>query len=284
MKHRLVTLVSFLAAVGCATPSPTGPSDPPAGSVVSYSAVGASDAQGVGGSVACIPFSPCPNGTGYVQLVSSRLRDEGKDVTLLNLGIPGGVLSPEIQSIGDALGREGLTNFLTNQVPFVAQDATLVTVFAGGNDANIIGAALLAGYGGSDPEAYLETLTENFGRDLLALAAGIRARAPQARLVVLNLPNLAALPYAAAYTLAERRALQRIAVGLSAEANRLTSAGAIVIDAMCDDALYNPTLYSGDGFHPNDAGYARMADLVYPAASTGAAAAPRSSCSQMTLF
>jgi lysophospholipase L1-like esterase len=226
----------------------------------------------------------CPDGTGYVQVIARRLKNDGKAVTLLNLGLPGSVLSPEIQSIASAAGRDAFTNFLDNEVPFVAQDSTLVTVFAGGNDANIIGAALRAGLGGSDPAGYLHTRVQNFGRDLRKLMSVIKERAPAARIVFLNLPNLAALPYASGYSLAERRALQEIAVKLSAQINGLTADGAVIVDAMCEPGLYQSSAYSGDGFHPNDTGYARMADALYPAAAVGAWPPPRSSCAQMTLF
>lgn len=45
---------------------PTAPSGPPApGSTIVYDAIGASDADGVGSSVVCLPFVDCPDGTGY---------------------------------------------------------------------------------------------------------------------------------------------------------------------------------------------------------------------------
>ena len=73
-------------------------------------------------------------------------------------------------------------------------------------------------------------------------------------------------------------------MSFSAQVNALRSQGALVIDLMCDGTFYQPGMYSSDGFHPNDAGYARLADLVYAAASTGSATPPRSSCPQMSLF
>jgi lysophospholipase L1-like esterase len=216
--------------------------------------------------------------------LTGRLRTDGKTVTLQNLGLPGGVLGPEIQGIGNQLGRGILTNFLDSEMPFVDRTATLVTVFAGGNDVNTVGAALEAGYGGSNPDAYLAARAANFGSDLRTLVNGIKGRAPSARIVVLNLPNLAALPYAAGYTLAQRRALQQIAVAFSARINALTADGAIVVDIMCQSEFYDPASYSSDGFHPNDLGYQRMADVIYPAASTGSAAPPPATCSRMTIY
>jgi lysophospholipase L1-like esterase len=277
-------VLALLAVSGCnssKSPSEPSPSDP---NSVLYTAIGASDAIGIGASVQCLPLTACPQGTGYVQTLERRLRSDGKTVTLLNLGIPGAVLSPSIQQLGNSIGREVFGNFLEREVPFVQRDATLVTVFAGGNDANVVGAAIQAGLGGLNPNAYVQTQIDNFGRDLRSLMAGVKDRAPTARIVVLNLPNLAGLPYASGYTLAEKRFLQQIAVGFSGQANALSAQGALVIDIMCDAAFYQGSMYSGDGFHPNDAGYARLADLIYSAATTGAVTPPRSSCAQMTLF
>jgi lysophospholipase L1-like esterase len=283
-RHSFLVVIALLAVSGCnssKSPSEPTPSDPNA---VLYTAVGASDAIGIGASVPCLPLTACPQGTGYVQTVERRLRSGGRTVTLLNLGIPGAVLSPSIQQIGNSIGRDIFGNFLEREVPFVQRDATLVTVFAGGNDANVIGAALQAGLGGLNPTAYVQTQIDNFGRDLRSLMAGVKDRAPTARIIVLNLPNLAGLPYASDNTLTEKRFLQQIAVGFSGQANALSAQGALVIDIMCDAAFYQSSMYSGDGFHPNDAGYARLADLIYSAATTGAVTPPRASCAQMNLF
>jgi lysophospholipase L1-like esterase len=280
-----VLLLGLALSSGCNLANPTEPSEPPVSpNVVSYTAIGASDATGFGSSAFCVPFIPCPNGKGYVQLLNNRLKSDGKTVTLLNLGLPGAVLGPEIQSLGNQLGRDILSNFLDNEVPFVGTDSTLVTVFAGGNDVNTVGAAVEAGFGGADPLGYVQARTAGFARDLAAMMDGIKARAPKARVVVLNLPNLAGLPYAAGYPTAKKKALQDIAVRFSAEVNKLTAKGALVVDIMCDGGFYQPNMYSGDGFHPNDAGYARMAEVAYPAVSTGANSQPRSSCSYMKLY
>ena len=57
-----------------------------------------------------------------------------------------------------------------------------------------------------------------------------------------------------------------------------------MIDLMCDGAFYQGGIYSSDGFHPNDAGYARLADFIIAAAETGTVTPPRASCPQMRLF
>lgn len=285
MKRRLwfVLALSALSACDLFKQGPTEPTPTPSNEVY-YTAIGASDAIGFGGSAACLPFTECPNGTGYVQVLGRRLKSAGKTVTLVNLGIPGSVLSPEIEAIGDSIGRDIFGNFIERELPFVPRNTTLVTIFAGANDVNTIGAALQAGLGGADLAGYVATRTVNFGRDLRALVNGIKDRAPLARIVALNLPNMAALPYAAGQPLDRRRWLQQIAVGFSAQVNALASEGVLVIDLMCDATFYQAGIFSSDGFHPNDTGYARMADLAYGPATTGSIAPPRSSCAQMTLF
>jgi lysophospholipase L1-like esterase len=246
--------------------------------------VGASDAIAIGASHECFPFAACPDGTGYVQVTKRRLEAAGKTVTLLNLGIPGAVLGPDIEAIGNGLGRGIPGNFLEREMPFVARDSTMVTVFAGGNDVNTAAAAVEAGLGGSDPVSYANTLANGFGRDYNTLISGIKSRASNAKIIVLNLPNLAALPYMSGRTLLQRQAVQALAVSFSSKANALTSQGVLVIDLMCDPRSYIASNYSSDGFHPNDSGYAFIADLVFAAATTGTAATPRSSCAQMAQF
>ena len=43
---------------------------------------------------------------------------------------------------------------------------------------------------------------------------------------------------------------------------------------MCDPRILQASSFSGDGFHPGDAGYALMAELAYPALANGAASTP----------
>lgn len=282
LRHLCLVLATVATASCDFLRNPAEPTVPP--NVVNYTAIGASDAVGFGGSSPCVPLVLCTSGTGYVQQVTRRLQDSGKIVTLTNLGIPGAVLSPETEAIGDALGRDIFDDFLEREMPFVPRNSTLVTIFAGGNDVNTIGSGIRAGEGGSNIEAYVQGQIQKFGRDMRTLVSGVRSRASQARIIVLNLPNMAALPYSTGLSLAEKRIVQQMSVGFTAEINSLTASGVVVIDLMCDAAFYAPGLLSADGFHPNDAGYTHLADLVYDAATSGSAPAPQASCGQMTLF
>ena len=264
--------------------SPAGPSGPPApGQPVVYTALGASDAMGIGASTVCVPFTACPNGTGYVPTVARELGDAGAEVTLRNLGLPGAVLSPEVQQLGNSVGVGRDTNMLQQQMPFVPRESTLVTIFAGGNDVNTIATAVDRGAAGSgDPNAFLDQHVQRFAADLVTLVRGVRERAPSARLIVLNLPNLAALPYARGLPTAERRWMQRLAVGFADSANALVRENATVVDLLCDPRSYQGANYSSDGFHPNDAGYTFMAGEVMRAID-GQIGPPQADCRFMRI-
>jgi len=261
-------------------PSPATVSAPAPGAPVSYTAIGASDANGVGASVTCAPFLACDNGTGYVPTLARQLRGS-REVTLLNLGIPAAVLSPAIEAIAKQYGRDVTGNFVEREMPFVPRDATLVTISGGANDVNAIGDAMLQGAAGNDVTGYIDAQARTFGADYDRLVRGVRSRAPGAFIIILNVPNLAAFPYAARYLLEHRRVLQAIAVAFSREANRQGGSGVVVLDLMCDPLMYSAAHFASDGFHPNDAGYAHIAARLAAIVNGGSSSAA-ASCSQMT--
>lgn len=280
----LALAVVLSACSGGSSPtSPTAPTPPGATTPVAYTAIGASDAAGVGASVPCLPLATsCRESTSYVGLVQKRLA-ESRSVSLMNLALPGGVLSPDVEALGDELGRNIPGNFLTQVAPFVPPGTTLVTIFAGGNDTNTIAAAIGAGRGGSDPSAWLTQQVQGYARDYGRLIDVVRGRAPGAFIVVLNAPNFGALPYLAGRPASDRRIVQDVAVRLTREAINPLSSRVPVVDLMCDPRSYNPAIYSADGFHPNDQGYAFLAEVLLQAITTGSAPAPASSCAFMTL-
>ena len=262
--------------------SPTAPTPPAPAMPIRYTAIGASDAVGVGASVVCVPLSACDNGTGYVPLLAQRLR-MGRDVQVTNLGIPAAVLSPTMQQIAQSHGRDVPANFVDREMPFIPPETTLVTIFGGANDVNALGDAIQRGAAGTtDLRTYIETQVRAFGADYDRLVRGIRNRAPQAFIIAMNVPNLAGLPYAAGYTQVQKQGLQAISVGFTRETNRHAGAGIVVLDLMCDAQSYDRTRFSSDGFHPNDAGYAYLADRLL-AIANGAATPVSSSCPQMTM-
>jgi len=260
------------------------PNEPSGGSnSVYYSAISASDGTGFGSSSVCLPFADCPNGTGWVQRIVRNMRDSGKTVTVLNLAVPGSVVGPEIENLARQLGRGTIGNFVERQLPFVSRSSTLVTIFGGANDINVVGNAIEQGLGGGNPVGWGTAFATGFGRDLATIVDGVRARAPNAKIILLNPPNGAGLPYVATRPRDQLRILQAISVRFSAEANVQASRGVLVVDLMCDPRSYLPSNYSSDGFHPNDAGYAFMAEAVLAAVNAGSLPPPRSDCPQMHL-
>jgi lysophospholipase L1-like esterase len=284
---RLLPIALALVAGACngGNDTPTAPTSPGGGNTVHYTVLGASDGVGVGGSIVCAPFDRgCENGTGYAQTIRRRFQADGRSVTFDNLSVPGYVLSRAVADLALSLGRPDPGNFIERYPPFVPPTTTHITIFAGGNDANVIGSAVSAGAGGGAPGGYIDGQVRQWGNDLVDFVSRVRTRAPNARIVAYNLPNLGAAPYLAGRTVLERSIMQRIVTGLSDQVNMLTTRSVTVVDLMCDPRAIQPSTFSADGFHPSDAGYALMADLGYAALSSGAAPAPQSVCATRTIL
>ena len=264
---------------------PMAPSGPPAaGSTIFYTAVGASDANGVGSSSECLPLLDCPNGMGYVPVTVRALTTQGFKVTNRNLGIPTAVIGRDFQTLGQQYNRTIRGNFIDNEMSFVLPSSTVITIFAGINEVVTITAALGGGAGGSDPNGYIDAQVKAFGVDYATLLAGIRAAAGSPRIVILNVPNPAGLPFLAGTSLAQRQASQRAAVGMSKTVvNALVSSSVTVVDLMCDSRSYVASNYSSDGLHPNDAGYAFISSEVVKAITSSGYPAPQNSCTGMTI-
>jgi lysophospholipase L1-like esterase len=287
----LLALPFTVAAVGCGlfekgespTSPSTAPSGPPvAGVAIHYAAIGASDANGVGSTRPCAPFEACTDGTAYVPVLERLLRS-GRQVTLSNLGLPGAVLSPTIEQIARQHDRNVTGNFVDREAPFVPSQTTLVTIFGGGNDVNALTDAIERGAAGTgNVRDYIDAQVRAFGADYDRLIATIRDRAPSSFIVVMNVPNFAALPYAVGYGSDRRRIMQHMSVGFSKEANRQAGRGVVVLDLMCDAQVYDRGRFSSDGFHPNDAGYAYLAQRLL-AVVNGNISTPPTSCGQMTV-
>lgn len=283
----LLLLPAVFLSSSCSTSkSPSGPGPlPDANSSILYTAIGASDVTGVGGSVPClILFGDCPEATGYVYVAAKQLRAKGFTVTLSNLGIPTAVIGRDFQDLGNQYGHFVAGNFIENEAPVVSSKSTLITIFAGANDVNVVTRALGGGAGASDQIGYINNKVQAFGADYATLLNMLRTRASAARIVVLNLPNMGAMPFVAGASAEQRQAAQRLSVGMTTTViNALTTQGVLVVDMMCDPRSYQPATYSSDGFHPSDFGYSWMAAEVVSAATTSYKA-PQATCSSMSLI
>jgi len=279
----LLTVAGACDKLGLGSSSPTAPTAPAAGSTIVYTAIGASDANGVGSSSVCVPFTDCPNGMGYVPVGVRQLRARGFVVSHLNMGIPTAVIGRDFEALGQQYNRFIAGNFIEQEVPFIQQTATVVTVFAGLNEVNTITAALGAGAGGANPNGFIDVQVRAFGTDYATLLGGIAARAGSPRIVLLNVPNPAGMPYLAGASLPQRQAAQRAGVGMTRAVNALASQTIFIVDLMCDARSYAAATYSSDGLHPNDNGYAFIASEMVRAITASTFPAPQATCGPMTL-
>jgi lysophospholipase L1-like esterase len=205
--------------------------------------------------------------------------------TLTNLGISGAVIGPDIQSLGLKYGGSIPGNLIDQEVRQIPRSTTLVTILTGFNDINAIISAAQGGAGGADTRGFLDAQIRAFGIDYDLLLSGVRSRAPSAKLVVANLPNLSWALYTQSSSFETRQMIQRLSVGFSTEViNKLTTQGVIVVDFLCNSRGYDVTFFASDGFHANDKGYAFLADEVFTAITQSSYPAPRESCPEMTLM
>ncbi len=265
----LLMLALSLGLAACSTASDQVMLSSP--TLTRYTALGASDAVGFNASISCDgpanqagtrpqrsdPLD-CPNGTGYVPRLAQALPPP---VQLINLGRSGAVLSPRTQALQDSIPA----NLLQDQLPRIPTDSTLITIWVGGNDTNAITlAAVRLAVEGGDPLPFIEQQIRQFAADYQTLLQAIRVRAPQARIGVANLPNFAQIPLGQQQPSSVRQLLATVSVGLSQQAiNPLSRQGIPVVDVLCDRRAYRrESFFPGplaDGFHPNDQGYANLA-------------------------
>jgi len=297
------------------TPKPT-PTATPTPAAIAYTAIGASDAVGYGASIPCanppVVANPgCLNltGTGYVPDIARALKAGGAVLTLDDLGISGAVLGPDIRKVGNLYGsatgstpcapRTGSDvipgDFITNELPNVPANSTLVTVFAGGNDTNAIAnAAVCLTLGGATTAqvaAFVASEVTAFGNDLQELLLAVKAKTGgHAKIVIADLPNFANIPYAAGglpgltpLPAAVRDLLQEISVvGFDQVVYKLaaTTFGVPTVDLLCNPDSYVPANFYTDGFHPNDAGYALFAKLYEAQIAAAKPTIPSFTCSE----
>jgi acyl-CoA thioesterase I len=169
-------------------------------------------------------------GGGYPDQLASRLRREGLSVGLTNLGVSGARTADVAQG---QLKRA------------VAAQPTLVTLGIGVND------------------LWRGTSLESFAEDLERIAR--RLKQTGAPVVVSNLPDLALAPVARLVpsSLYEGR-IEPFNEQLAELCRRH---GLYLVDLYGASRAYipaHPEFFSGDGFHPSEAGYTQWAEFLYP--------------------
>ena len=204
-------------------------SDAPQDRHILYMAVGASDAVGVGAT---------PLTNGYVFQIRDEL-ERGRDVELLNLGIPGANLRAIRQAVHVAL-RAGA-------------NPDIVTVWVGAND-------LIDGVDEDD-----------FEDDLDAMLEEIEDRT-DAAVVIADLPDLTQLPrfreHPQPSVTPER--IEAFNEAIKEQADEHDAA----LVRLSDEEVEERYVSDSDGFHPNDAGHRRIAELFLRAIRPLLAALP----------
>lgn len=167
---------------------------------------------------------------GYVALLLNRLAATGGRWELYSRGRGGA-------QVDDLLQRQ-LPEALS-----VAPD--VVTLWAGGNDA----------LKGGSPEGFEAALDTVLRR--------LRAET-QAVVVIANLPRLEDQPFAERKSRAERQRLRERSQAFNAAIERTAARyGVPLVDLRRGTLMYDPAHFGADGFHPNDAGYAAIAERFW---------------------
>lgn len=182
-----------------------------------YVAVGASDAFGVG----AIPVT-----NGYVFEIRDDLEDRGRDIALVNLGIPG-ANTDRIDSAVRVFQRTGVT-------------AELVTVWVGANDL----------IDGVEVDDFADALQELLRR----LQGGM-----EAFVVMANLPDLTKLPRFESDPDPDVTA-KRVAAFNAVITAEADERGIPLVDLLAQ-GIEDDLVSDIDGFHPNNAGHDRIAEL-----------------------
>ena len=217
-----------------------------------YTAIGASDAVGVGASMPCptaaviigsdtelMPSPPnCPSGTGYVPVIAQLLQTGVNTVTLTDLGISGAVVGPTERTLGNTwepfidatCGHAGQPtcipgDFITDELPLIPSQQNTVTIFAGGNDTNAIFAHVAVACASCTPTqiaAMIGADLQNFGNDYTALLTAVHSSFPFARIYAANLPNFGLIPRGVALGGQAQALLDAISTNMDFNVNPLT--------------------------------------------------------------
>ena len=191
-----------------------------------YVALGASDAVGVGAST--------PRG-GYVELLAARLRrhyQPERSVAVYNLAVSG-------YTIGE-IARDELP-----RLPGLAPD--IVTLWAGGND-------VVQSVGGDEFRDHLTRILMATQRSGAATFVGTVPDLSLVPLIRSFPPWLMPMGDPVAYARRRSRELADLVLRLA------PAYGAHLVHLPMGEILADPGLVAADGFHPSDAGHARLAD------------------------
>lgn len=224
-----------------------------------YVALGDSITAGSGVAVDCrpLPTAPvdidtyCPLGQSYPIVVARGLGSAGMARRFLNLGIPGATVE----------------RVIADELPRLPTDATLVTLYIGTNDSRQFG----------EIAESADDVVRRYEEHYEQLLSAIRAKAPQARVVLINIPNEKAV--GVTYHLTPER-LERFGVISQAMDRFINGHYPLyeVVDTICDPRSYIVANRNKGSVHPNQAGAADLAQAVLAVLLARTPSPPPSSC------
>jgi len=204
-------LLATLVLSGCSEKAPLGQEK------FVYNAIGTSDSLGVGAF---------PLADGYTFRIQDGLKDQGRNVALFHIGLPGAntdIIANAVQTAVD----NGL-------------EAELATVWVGAND-------LING-----------VPVETFALDLHTLLSSVQEEM-NAYVIVANIPSLPDLPSFIEEPLPEVTA-DRVDQYNTVIKNQARARGIPIVD-LAGDAISGHLVNDFDGIHPDDDGHERLAKL-----------------------
>ncbi|TCP53371.1 lysophospholipase L1-like esterase [Tumebacillus sp. BK434] len=188
------------------------------------------------------------SGKGYVGNLKSRLEAAGQKVNVQNLGISGLESTELVKSVQNP----GVQQYF--------QDAELIMVSIGGNDIthSIGGVDKLIGAKGVDENTILETQAA-YTKNVQEVLASIRKSNAKTPVIVLGLYN----PFEGLFE--DQGKSDQLLLDWNENLRKVAQAYPHVKVVPMFDLFQwnNSTLLSYDHFHPNNEGYAKMAERIY---------------------
>ena len=194
-------------------------------------ALGDSITWGLAASKTCQPQvatpveTSCPDGTSFTAVLARALHASGRSIRIQNVAISGARVSW----------------ILADEIKKIAPDVNLITVFVGANDFSDI--------------AFRRGSLADFEHQYSALVAYVVRHFPEARIVLVNVPNVGYLPCCGDTRGQGQGTWQAGNAFIDSFANRFS-----VVDLVCDATLYQAAMFPAQGgIHPGDVGHARIA-------------------------
>lgn len=176
---------------------------------------------------------------------------------LTNLGIGGEFSGPvDFQQTCTGCARITYGGILADEVPKIPLQTTIVTLYVGTNDRIFLGElGMLPDM--SNALTIAQGVAVEYDANIKAIVAGVRARVPNARIILATVPNGAWRPTGKTWPLPLRKSITYMS---NAFKKTLVDTGLPVVDLMCEPAMYDDANFGGPtDVHPVASGFAVVA-------------------------